>query len=48
MIEEIGYKDRIIHISNNNPVGQMVLDTINKVRIGQVQDELNWMVKVET
>ena len=48
MIEEIGYKDRIIHISNSNPVGQMVLDTINKVRIGQVQDELNWMVKVET
>ena len=47
MIEEIGYKDRIIHISNSNPVGQMVLDTINKVRIGQVQDELNWMVKVE-
>jgi len=47
MIEEIGYKDRIIHISNNNPVGQMVLDTINKVRIGQAQDELNWMVKVE-
>jgi len=27
-------------------VGQMVLDTINKVRVGEIQDELNWMVKV--
>ena len=46
MIEEIGYKNHSIHISNNNPVGQMVLDTINKVRVGEIQDELNWMVKV--
>jgi branched-chain amino acid aminotransferase len=46
MIEEIGYKNHFIHISNNNPVGQMVLDTINKVRVGEIQDELNWMVKV--
>jgi branched-chain amino acid aminotransferase len=46
MIEEIGYKNHSIHISNNNPVGQMVLDTINKVRVGEIQDELSWMVKV--
>ena len=46
MIEEIGYKNHSIHISNYNPVGLMVLDTINKVRVCEIQDELNWMVKV--
>ena len=47
MIEEIGYKDTTIHISDDNPVGQMVLDTVNGVRSGRMEDELNWMVTIE-
>ena len=48
MIQEIGYKDAVIHVSDISPVGQLVLDTINGVRIGKIADELNWMVKVES
>ena len=47
MIQEIGYKDSLIHVSDSSPVGQLVLDTINGVRIGTLPDELNWMVSVE-
>jgi branched-chain amino acid aminotransferase len=47
MIQEIGYKDTLIHVSDTSPVGQLVLDTINSVRIGTLPDELNWMVSVE-
>jgi len=47
MIQEIGYKNSVIHISNENPVGNMVYEYINGVRTGKVNDDLNWMVKVE-
>ena len=47
MIQEIGYKDSLIHVSDTSPVWQLVLDTINGVRIGTLPDELNWMVTVE-
>ncbi len=46
MIQEIGYKEDKIHISDTNPVGQMVLDTINGVRSGKLDDALNWMTNV--
>ena len=48
MIQEIGYKELVFNVSDNSPVGQLVLDTINGVRIGKIADELNWMVKVES
>tara|TARA_Y100000385_G_scaffold290897_1_gene365948 strand:+ start:15946 stop:17004 length:1059 start_codon:yes stop_codon:yes gene_type:complete len=48
MIQEIGYKDTLIHVSDSSPIGQLVLDTINGVRIGKLPDELNWMLKVES
>jgi branched-chain amino acid aminotransferase len=47
MIQDIGYKDQTIYVSDDNPVGQMVLDTINGVREGTVSDELDWMIKIE-
>jgi branched-chain amino acid aminotransferase len=47
MIEEIGYKDQIIHFKNDNPSGQMVLDTVNGVRTGKMKDELGWMVTID-
>ena len=46
MIQEIGYKDSSIHVSDESPVGQMVLDTLNGVRSGKIEDTLNWMVHI--
>ena len=46
MIQEIGYKDMSIHISDENPVGAMVLDTLDGVRSGKMEDVLSWMVKI--
>lgn len=46
MIQNIGYKELSIPISDENPVGQMVLDTINGVRSGKMEDTLQWMMKV--
>lgn len=47
LIQEIGYKDNVIHVSNESPVGQMVLETINGVRAGKIPDELRWMIKIQ-
>ncbi|MBT8265013.1 MAG: branched-chain amino acid aminotransferase [Bacteroidia bacterium] len=47
MIQEIGYKDQKIHVSNESPVGQKILDTLNGIRNGKIEDKFNWMVKVE-
>ncbi len=47
MIEEIRFKDITINLPKENPVGQMVLDTLNGVRSGKLEDKLNWMVKIE-
>ena len=46
MIQAIGYKDTEIHVSDESPVGQMVMDTINGVRSGKIEDKHNWMVAV--
>jgi branched-chain amino acid aminotransferase len=48
MIDEIGYKDITVKLPKHNPVAQMVQDTVNGIRSGQMNDEFNWMVKVET
>ena len=47
MIDEIGYKDSTIKVSDTFPVAQMLLDTLNGVRSGVLVDELNWMLKIE-
>ena len=47
MIQDIGYESQIINISNNNPVGQMVLETLNGIRTGKIPDDFNWMYSVE-
>ena len=46
MIQEIGFKDQTIHISNDNPIGQMILDTIVGLRDTTIKDEYGWIVKV--
>ena len=47
MIQEIGYQSHTIHISDKNPVGQMVLETLNGVRTGKIPDSFNWMCSVK-
>ena len=47
MIEEIRFKDITIHISDENPVGQMISDTLNGIRSGNLEDKHHWMVKIE-
>lgn len=47
MIEEIKFKDKSIHLNENNPVSHMVLDTLNGIRSGHIEDKFNWMIKIE-
>jgi branched-chain amino acid aminotransferase len=47
MIEEIGLRDKTIKMSVDNPIGQMVMDTVNGVRTGEMKDELDWIVTIE-
>ena len=47
MIEEIGYKNEVIHFKDHNPSGHMILDTVNGVRSGTMEDELGWMVHID-
>jgi branched-chain amino acid aminotransferase len=47
MIQALGYMDKDIHVSDENPIGNMVFNYINEVRTGKISDELNWMLKVE-
>ena len=47
MIQEIWYQSQTIHISDKNPVGQMVLETLNGVRTGKIPDSFNWMCSVK-
>ena len=47
MVQEIGYQSKVIHISDKNPVGQMVLDTLNGVRTGKIPDNFNWMLSID-
>ncbi|MCT4623345.1 MAG: branched-chain amino acid aminotransferase, partial [Schleiferiaceae bacterium] len=46
-IQDIGYKDQIIHVSDKSPVGLDVNDTLNAIKTGQAEDPFNWMVKIE-
>lgn len=47
MIEEIRFKKTTIKLPEENPKAQMILDTLNGVRSGKLDDKLNWMVKIE-
>lgn len=47
MVEEIGYGKQTIHISDDNPVAEMVQRTLNGIRTGKIEDKFNWMVKVD-
>lgn len=46
-IQEIGYGDERIHVSDESPVGLKVNDTLNRIKTGKIEDTFNWMVKAE-
>lgn len=46
-IQEIGYRDAVIHVSHESPVGLDVNNTLNAIKTGQAEDPFGWMVKVE-
>ena len=46
MIQAIGYGEEEIHVSDESPVGQMIMDTINGLRSGKLEDKHNWMIAV--
>lgn len=47
MIEEIGYKDMAIKFPSENPVSEDVKDTLNKIKIQELEDKFGWIVPVE-
>ncbi|MBT8272708.1 MAG: branched-chain amino acid aminotransferase [Bacteroidia bacterium] len=47
MIQAIGYKDTVIHVSDEYPIGQKILDTLNGIRSGKIEDKFNWMLRVK-
>lgn len=46
-IQEIGWGDETIHVSDNSPVGLNVNNTLNEIKTGRQKDIFNWMVKVQ-
>ncbi|NQX84504.1 MAG: branched-chain amino acid aminotransferase [Flavobacteriaceae bacterium] len=46
-IQEIGYKNQVIHVSDESPVGLEVNTTLNAIKTGQGDDLFNWMVKID-
>lgn len=45
-IQEIGTDEGVIHVSNESPVAEDVNNTLNKIKIGEVEDVFGWMIPV--
>ena len=45
-IQEIGTDEGIIHVSDESPVAEDVNNTLNKIKIGEVEDVFGWMIPV--
>ena len=46
-IQEIGLEGETIHVSDESPVGLEVNNTLNAIKTGKLDDQFNWMTKVE-
>ena len=46
-IQEIGTDEGIIHVSDESPVAEDVNNTLNGIKIGEIEDTFDWMVAVE-
>ncbi|RED43255.1 branched-chain amino acid aminotransferase [Winogradskyella eximia] len=45
-IQEIGLEGETIHVSDESPIGLEVNDTLNAIKTGKLDDQFNWMTKV--
>ena len=46
-IQDIGFGDETIHVSNKSPVGLDINNTLNGIKTGKTKDIFNWIVKIE-
>ena len=46
-IQEIGTDEGTIHVSNESPIAEDVNNTLNGIKIGEIEDTFGWMVAVE-
>ncbi len=45
-IQEIGTDEGVIHVSNESPVAEDVNNTLNRIKIGEIEDPFGWMIPV--
>ncbi len=46
-IQEIGWGEETLHVSNDSPVGLDVNNTLNAIKTGKIEDKFNWMTQVQ-
>jgi len=46
-IQEIGYGDETIHVSNESPIGLDINNTLNAIKTGKIEDTFQWMSHVK-
>ena len=48
-VSELGYKDRVLTLPaiEDRKIGPMIKDTINRLRIGEIEDTKGWFVKAQ-
>ncbi len=46
-IQNIGFGNETIHISDESPVGLEVNNTLNAIKTGKIEDTFNWMLKIK-
>jgi branched-chain amino acid aminotransferase len=47
MIEEIGNMDFTIHLPKENPVSEMVKQTLNDIKLQKTEDKFGWIVEAK-
>ena len=47
-IAEIGMNHKTIHVSDENPVGLDINNTLNAIKTGKMEDPFDWMVTINS
>jgi len=45
-IQEIGYGEETIYVSDESPIGLEINNTLNNIKTGKAEDKFGWMLKV--
>lgn len=46
-IQEIGTEDGTIHVSDESPIGEDINNTLNGMKVGEIEDTFGWIVPIE-